>query len=569
MSLIIINSRFHDGTSLKCNHKVQNEPILGYEPGSKERTDLRKKLDFFLSDVTDIPIVIDGKHYRTENFENQVCPFDHGHVLAKYHMATKELSEQAIQASLARAREWENVDINDRVNALLKAADLVSGKYRQDLNAATMLGQAKTIIQAEIDSACELADFFRFNAYYVQEVFKYQPISPSEDIKNRFRLRGLEGFVAAISPFNFTAISGNLCSAPALMGNAVVWKPSDTSMLSSWVVYKVLEEANFAPGVISFLPSKPMDFSNNVISSPDLAAVNFTGSVNTFRTIWKNVAANLDTNKTFPRMVGECGGKDFHLLHPSADLSTAIPQTVRAAFEYSGQKCSACSRLYVPSSIWPLVEQGLLEITSKLKLGSPLEFDTFLSAVIDGASFKRIKLLLDFVKSDSTHTILAGGNASFEKGFFVEPTIILTTDPHSKLLTNEIFGPVLTVYVFDDAKMDETMTLIDQSTPYALTGSIFATDKQFLRTAIERLKYSAGNLYINDKCTGAVVGQQPFGGSRVSGTNDKAGAPQYLLRWVSPQNIKQTFVPITDWSYPYMSLIDLYSKYESIFTFNV
>lgn len=533
--------------------KVQNEPILGYLEGSPERAELRAKLDHYLKQETEIPLVIDGKEYRTDLVDKQVLPFDHGHVLANYTMATPELFKKAIETSLVRAREWEAVDINDRISALLKAADLASGKYRQDLNAATMLGQGKTVIQAEIDAACELTDFLRFNAYYAQEVYKYQPISPSNEVSNTYRLRSLEGFVAAISPFNFSAIAGNLSSAPALMGNAVVWKPSSTALLSNWIIYKIFEEAGFAPGVISFLPSKPLDFSDHVISSPDLAAVNFTGSVATFQTIWRNVADNLTKNKTFPRMIGECGGKDFHLIHPSADLQTAITQTARAAFEYSGQKCSACSRLYVPKSIWPKIEVGLLDITSKLKLGSPLEFDTFLSAVIDGASFKRIKGCIDYAENDDNHKILIGGQATFEKGFFVEPTIIVTTDPHSKLITNEIFGPVLTVFVYDDNKIDQTMELIDSSTPYGLTGAIFANDKKFLEKSIDRLKYSAGNLYINDKCTGAVVGQQPFGGARVSGTNDKAGAPHYLLRWVSPQNIKQTNVPLHDWSYPYMS----------------
>ncbi|KAH7643955.1 delta-1-Pyrroline-5-carboxylate dehydrogenase 1 [Dermatophagoides farinae] len=534
--------------TIKSCH-VENEPMFAYQPGSKERSELEQRIKHYLGTVTEIPLVIGGEEITTSNVETQLVPFDHGHILAKYHVATAELAKQAIEKSLAKNLEWSQTDVNHRIECLLKAAELASGKYRQDLNAATVLGQGKTFAQAEIDSAAELADFFRFNAHYLEQIYRYQPLSPSpSEIRNAFRIRGLEGFVAAISPFNFTAIAANLSSAPALAGNAVVWKPSPNALLSNWIVYKILREANFAPGVISFLPSTPETFSQNVIASPDLAAVNFTGSVATFRAIWKTVAANLDSNKTFPRLVGECGGKDFHFIHPSADLDTVIAQTIRAAFEYSGQKCSACSRLYVPKSIWPKIKDRLVEITASLKVGSPLESDTYLSAVINEASWDRNTSFLNHAKQNSTnHKILVGGQSDKGKGFFVQPTIIETTDPRSKLMTTEIFGPILTVYVFDDDKIDETLDLVDKSTPYGLTGAIFGQDREFLLKATEKLKFAAGNFYINDKCTGAVVAQQPFGGARLSGTNDKAGAPQYLFRWISPQNIKETFVPLPNW----------------------
>ncbi|KAF7492750.1 Delta-1-pyrroline-5-carboxylate dehydrogenase [Sarcoptes scabiei] len=526
---------------------VANEPLLSYEDNSNEKVALEARLRYYLDNVIEIPIVIGGKEYFTDKIETQVSPFNHSQIVARCHLATPELAREAIKTSLAKSKEWKNTDINYRIRCLLKAADLASGKYRQDLNATTMLGQGKTIAQAEIDSAAELTDFFRFNAYYLQEIYRYHPIDPSRQINNSFRLRDLEGFVAAISPFNFTAIAANLCSAPALVGNAVVWKPSPNALLSNWVVFKVLKEAGFAEEAISFLPSTPKTFSENVISSPDLAAVNFTGSVATFRIIWKTVAQNLDNNKTFPRLIGECGGKDFHLIHSSADLETAAAQTIRAAFEYSGQKCSACSRLYVAKSIFPEFQNRLLQIGSKLKLGSPLEKDTYLSAVINEAAFKRNASYLDFARQDSQHQILLGGNYDNSKGYFIDPSIVLTTNPRSKLMVEEIFGPILSVFIFDDKEIDQTLELIDQSTGYGLTGAVFATDREFLRKALEKLKYSAGNFYINDKCTGAIVAQQPFGGARLSGTNDKAGAPQYLLRWLSPQNIKETFVPLREW----------------------
>lgn len=533
--------------------EVKNEPILSYEVGSKERNELIEKLNKYNNTITEIPIVVDGKHYTTDQFKYQVSPFDHNHKVAKYYLATPDIFKKAIDSSQKRRKEWEAMNLNEKITIFLRAADLISGKFRQDLNATTILGQGKTVIQAEIDSAAELTDFLRFNALYAKDLYKYQPLSPEPNVtKNVFRYRGLEGFVASISPFNFTAIGGNLASAPVLMGNVVLWKPAGTALLSNWLIFHVLTEAGVPSGVINFLPSTGGDYSDNVLSSPHLSAVNFTGSVGTFRSIWRKVSNNLDNNRNFPRLIGECGGKDYHFVHESADIDTVISSTIRASFEYSGQKCSACSRLYVPNSIWPKIKDGLLSVRSQLKLGSPLEFDTFMSAVIDKNSFNNINDYICEAKSSSTHTILGGGNVDDSVGYYIEPTIIETTDPKSKLICEEIFGPVLTVFVYDSKRVKEALELVDNTSDFALTGAVFGQDSEFIEYATEVLKNSAGNFYINDKCTGAIVGQQPFGGARLSGTNDKAGSPHYLMRWTSPQNVKQTFVPMREWKYPYM-----------------
>lgn len=533
--------------------KVQNEPILGYLPGSDERNQLKAALDQYTSAVIDVPICVGGQRLHTELKRKQVLPFDHHKVLATYSWATPDVLQRAARSAIDAKQKWERIPFAERIQIFLRAADLVAGKYRQRLNAATMLGQAKTVIQAEIDAACELADFLRFNAHFLAELLQYQPISPdSKSVRNTFRYRPLDGFVVAISPFNFTAIGGNLASAPTLMGNAVVWKPSDSAILSNYLIYEILLEAGIPDDVISFVPAQGIVFGDTINSQPDLAGINFTGSVATFKHLWKQVANNLDLYHNYPRLIGECGGKNFHFVHPTADLDTVVASTVRSAFEYSGQKCSACSRMYVPKSLWNQVRDQLVESTRQLKLGSPLEFDTFLSAVITEQSFDRVMGYLQRARASPQNEILLGGTGDKSVGYFIDPTIIRVDDPFDPLMCEELFAPLLTVYVYDDNQIGQTLKALSKS-DYALTGAIFAQDQSFLEKATWDLRGCAGNFYVNDKSTGSVVGQQPFGGSLRSGTNDKAGGPHYLLRWSSPQNIKETFVPQTQITYPYMS----------------
>lgn len=535
--------------------RVENEPILSYTDDSQERQELLVALkELQDGQPHDIPIVVNGKEIRSGSKRYQVSPFDHQQKVASFYWADEKTISQAIEESQLARKEWETVPISEKIQMFLRAGDLVSGKYRMKLNAATMLGQGKTIIQAEIDAAAELADFFRFNAMFAGELLKYQPISTDPSITlNTFRYRSLEGFVASISPFNFTAIGGNLASAPTLMGNVVLWKPSDTAVLSNFLIFKLLEEAGFPPGVINFLPADGPAFGRVVTSSRQLTAVNFTGSVRTFKTIWKNVAQNLDVYHSYPRLIGECGGKNYHFVHPSANVSSIIPLTIRSAFEFSGQKCSACSRMYVPSSLWPQIREGLIEATKELQVSTPLDVSTFTSAVIDDKAFDRISGYINDARQRSNECrILVGGDCDNSTGYFIKPTIIQVKNPGDRLMREEIFGPVLSVFVYEDNDLDKTVELVESTTEYALTGSIFADDRKFLRKASEQLKYTAGNFYINDKSTGSVVGQQPFGGSRMSGTNDKAGGPHYLLRFASPQNVKQTFIPQLEWKYPYM-----------------
>lgn len=530
---------------------VENEPTLGYLEGSQELSELESALRELSEQVTDVPIIIGGRSLSSEHVVHQVCPFDHAKKVAKFYYASSDQISLAIKVSQQVHTEWDKVPLSEKISLFLRAAHLVSGKYRMMLNAATILGQGKTFIQAEIDSAAELADFFRFNAKFAADLTQYEPLSPAPtETINSMRYRSLEGFVASISPFNFTAIGGNLASAPTMMGNVVLWKPSDTAILSNYLIYKLLEEAGFPPGVINFVPSDGPTFGDTVTSSPHLSAINFTGSVATFKHLWKQTSLKLDGYKSFPRLIGECGGKNYHFVHPSADVLSVVNGTVRSAFEYSGQKCSACSRVYVAASLWPQVKEGLVETVKSLKLASPLERDTFLSAVIDEKSFTRISQFLKHAKSNCE--IIAGGNADMSTGYFVEPTVVRVNDAHDRLMTEEIFGPIVAVFVYDDSQVDETLQLVNTTSPYALTGAIFANDEQFISKATQVLKYSCGNFYINDKSTGSVVGQQPFGGSRMSGTNDKAGGPHYLLKWASPQTIKQTFTPLTQVKYPYM-----------------
>uniref|UniRef100_A0A4W6FG03 Multifunctional fusion protein n=2 Tax=Lates calcarifer TaxID=8187 RepID=A0A4W6FG03_LATCA len=515
--------------------EVKNEPILSFNEGSAERKELLKALDSVKGVTEEIPCVVGDEHVWTKDIRYQLS-------------VSRELINKAIVASMAARRDWDLKPIQDRAQILFKAADVISGPRRAEVLAKTMIGQGKTVVQAEIDAAAELIDFFRFNAKHAIELQKQQPLD-AEGSTNTMLYRGLEGFVAAVAPFNFTAIGGNLAGTPALMGNVVLWKPSDTAMSASYAVYRVLRECGLPPNIIQFLPADGPVFGDTITSSEHLAGINFTGSVPTFKRLWKQVAENLDTYKTFP----ECGGKNFHFVHRSADVQSVVTGTIRSAFEYGGQKCSACSRMYVPDSMWPQIKQGLLDIHRSIRVGDPVEdFSTFFSAVIDDKSFSRIKRWLDHAKSSPNLKVIAGGNCDDKKGYYVEPTIIETKDPQDAIMNEEIFGPVLTVYVYPEKEYREVLQLIDSTSPYALTGAVFAQDQKVIEEAAVVLRNAAGNYYVNDKSTGSIVAQQPFGGARASGTNDKPGGPHYVLRWTSPQVVKQTHVPLREWRYPYM-----------------
>lgn len=530
-----------------------NEPILGYKKGSKELEALQKELNAMSAKTEEIPIVIGDQELKSTDEVKQRMPHDHCRCLANFSYATEEQLRQAIDVATAAQPKWDAVPFKDRSAIWMKAADLMAGKYRAELLAATMLGQSKTIIQAEIDAAAELIDFIRLHAFYAQEANRWIPISTNAKVtKNSMRQRGIDGFVAAVSPFNFTAIGGNLAYTPALMGNAVLWKPSDTAMLSNWIVFKIMREAGVPPGVVNFVPACGPLFGNVITASAHLAGLNFTGSVPTFQHLWKQIGSNIEIYNNFPRIIGECGGKNFHFVHPTAEACTVVAGTIRSAFEYSGQKCSACSRAYVPESLWKEIGDELLANRAAIKMGDVAEVSTFMGAVIDAKAFARIKSYIDCAASSATATVLGGGLCDDTKGYFVEPTIIQVTDPLDKLMTDEIFGPVLSVFVYKDDEVEQTIDLLLTSTKYALTGSVFAKDQKFLSHALQRFKMAAGNFYLNDKSTGSVVGQQPFGGGRHSGTNDKAGGPGYVLRWTSPQSIKETFVAQHEIAYPYM-----------------
>ncbi|XP_078614948.1 delta-1-pyrroline-5-carboxylate dehydrogenase, mitochondrial-like isoform X1 [Branchiostoma floridae x Branchiostoma japonicum] len=528
--------------------EVENEPCLNYLKGSEERQKVEEALKEMRSKTEEIPCVIGGEEIFTGDVHYQVCPHNHQHKLAKFHYASADHIRLAIDRALAIRAGWEKRPMAERADIFLEAARLLSEKYRYKMLAATMLGQGKNIQQAEIDAAAELIDFWRWNAKHSLDLQKQQPIS-TEGVTNSIIYRGLEGFVAAVSPFNFTAIGGNLSGAPALMGNVVLWKPSDTAMLSSWIAYNIMREAGVPEGVINFVPADGPTFGDAITSSPHLAGINFTGSVQTFQHLWRQVGQNLGLYKTFPRLVGECGGKNYHFVHSSADLESVANGTIRSAFEYGGQKCSACSRMYVPSSMWPKLKDELLTRVKEVKLGDADDFTTFISAVIDDKSFGRIKNWLEHAKSSSNLKVIAGGNCDDSRGYFVEPTIIETSDPKEKIMQEEIFGPVLTVYPYPDEKYKEVLEMVNETSPFGLTGAVFAKDVNVVKEAHEILKMSAGNFYINDKSTGSVVMQQPFGGARLSGTNDKAGGPHYVLKFCSPQAIKESHVPLTDWKY--------------------
>ncbi|KAF6213800.1 hypothetical protein GE061_011522 [Apolygus lucorum] len=533
---------------------VKNEPVLSYLPGSTERCELENALKKMAECPEEVPLIIGGEKCTSKDQRCQVMPHNHQKTLAKFYYASPDQLQKAIKCASEAQKCWDAVPLRERIKIWLKAADLMAGKYRQELNAATMLGQSKTAIQAEIDSACELIDFIRYNAYYAKEVSKYKPVSPlPQQTLNSMRYRGLEGFVAAVAPFNFTAIGGNLAYTPALMGCGVLWKPSDTAILSNYIIYKIMTEAGVPPGVVNFVPADGPCFGDTITHSRDLAGINFTGSVPTFNRLWTQVGKNVDNYKNYPRMIGECGGKNFHLVHCSADVETVVNGSILSAFEYCGQKCSACSRMYVPESLWCKIKEGLIATRDLLKVGDVQEFDSFMGAVIDDRAFKRITSYIEHAKSSPDLEIIGGGKYDDKCGYFVEPTIIVSKNPLDKIMTEEIFGPVLTIHVYPDNKIEDILCIVDQSTPYALTGAVYAQDMEFQTYAMERLKMSTGNYYINDKSTGSVVAQQPFGGSRMSGTNDKAGGPHYVLKWASPQSIKETFVPLKQWCYPYMA----------------
>lgn len=529
--------------------RPENDPNLTYAPGTPARSELKARLATMATETVDIPIVIGGKQIRTGDTEKSVMPHKHGHVLANFHKASPDHVQQAVAAAMAARAEWSSWSFEDRAAIFLRAAELLTTTWRSTVVAATMLGQSKTAYQAEIDAASELVDFWRFNVAFAQDLLSEQPDS-NHAIWNQMEYRPLEGFVYAISPFNFTAIGGNLAGAPALMGNTVVWKPAGTSMLSSYYVMKLLEEAGLPPGVINFVPGNAVDISNVLLDHPDLAGIHFTGSTAVFNSMWQRVGQNLGKYRGYPRLVGETGGKDFIVVHASADPQEVAVAAVRGAFEYQGQKCSAASRMYVPKSRWNDIRDRMVAMMKDIKMGDVRDFRNFMGAVIDKKAFDKIGGYIDDARKNAK--VIQGGGYQGDEGYFIEPTLIEASDPAYRSMCEEIFGPVLSVHVYDDAKWTETLAIVDRTSPYALTGAVFARDRAAVREASAALKNAAGNFYINDKPTGAVVGQQPFGGARASGTNDKAGSKMNLVRWVSMRTIKENFAPPTDYKYPFM-----------------
>jgi len=527
-----------------------NDVNRSYLPGSPERAELKDRLAHMSSEQVDIPIVIGGKEIRTGRVQPVVMPHNHRHVLGQWHAADAEHVQQAIAAAAEASREWASWAWHERAAVLLRAAELLTTTWRATINAATMLGQSKNVFQAEIDAASEMVDFWRFNPFFAQQIYEDQPIS-SHTMWNALEYRPLEGFVYAVTPFNFTSIGGNLPTAPALMGNTVIWKPASSAVLSGYYIVKLLEAAGMPPGVINFIPGNAVEISNVLLDSPHLAGIHFTGSTGVFQSMWTRVGQNIARYKSYPRLVGETGGKDFIVAHPSADVQEFSVAIVRGGFEYQGQKCSAASRIYVPKSLWPDVKDRVVSMMREIKVGDVADFRTFMGAVIDRKSFDKISGYLEDARKNAT--IIEGGSASDAVGYFVSPTLVQAPKADYRLMCEEIFGPVVTVYVYDDARWTETLSVIDQTSPYALTGAVFARDRRAIREATRALRNAAGNFYINDKPTGAVVGQQPFGGARASGTNDKAGSKMNLLRWVSARTMKETFSSPREYTYPYMS----------------
>ena len=529
----------------------KNEPVLSYAPGSSERKKLEQAINAARSMEADIPMYIGADEVRTGNKKRIAPPHDHQHTLGYFHRGDKDHVTQAINAALAAKSLWENLSWENRASIFLKAADLLAGPYRYEMNAATMLGQSKNAFQAEIDSACELIDFLRFNVYFMTQLYTEQPDS-QPGMWNRLEYRPLEGFTFALTPFNFTAIGGNLPTSMALMGNTVVWKPADTQIYSASVFMRILKEAGLPDGVINLVYVSGPDAGEVIFSHRDFAGIHFTGSTGVFQHIWKTIGNNISSYRTYPRIVGETGGKDFIVAHKSADAKALATAITRGAFEFQGQKCSAASRCYIPSNLWDEVRNYLLQDLSSVKIGGVEDFGNFVNAVIDERAFNSITGYIEKARQNPMNEIIAGGKYDKSKGYFIEPTVILTKDPSSLTMCEEIFGPVVTIYVYHSENFEQTLELVDSTSPYALTGSIFATDRYAVEMATKKLRHAAGNFYINDKPTGAVVGQQPFGGARGSGTNDKAGAKVNLQRWVSMRTIKETFVTPKDYRYPFL-----------------
>ncbi|TMM29612.1 L-glutamate gamma-semialdehyde dehydrogenase [Polaribacter aestuariivivens] len=531
--------------------KAVNEPVKGYAPGSPERKELLETYKSMFNDNIDIPMHINGKEVRTGNTRKISPPHDHKHVVGQYHIAEKNHVDEAISTALAAREAWSSVSWMERASIFLKAAELLAGPYRAKMNASTMIAQSKNVHQAEIDAACEMIDFFKFNVEYMTDIFKDQP-SSAPGIWNRVEYRPLEGFVYAISPFNFTSIAANLPAAAALMGNVVVWKPSDHQAYSAQVIVDLFKEAGLPDGVINVVYGDPVMISDTVLASPDFSGLHFTGSTHVFKNLWKQIGNNIHNYKTYPRIVGETGGKDFIWAHNSANPLQIATAIVRGSFEYQGQKCSAASRAYIPASLWEEVKKHIIAQTNEIKMGSPEDTNNFVNAVIHEASFDKIASYIDAAKEDKDAEVIVGGNHDKSVGYFIEPTVIVAKSPTYATMTTELFGPVMTVFVYEDSEWEASLKLVDESTEYALTGAIFSKDRYIVEKASKALENAAGNFYINDKPTGAVVGQQPFGGARASGTNDKAGSAQNLLRWTSVRLIKETFVSPTDYKYPFL-----------------
>ena len=529
-----------------------NDPIRSYAPGTSERQAVKARLASMSAEKIEIPLVIGGKEIRTGDTGTQVMPHRHGHVLATWHKAGPKEVEQAIQAASEAWREWGSWTFEDRASVFLRAADLLTASWRDTINAATMLNQSKTIHQAEIDAACESVDFLRFNVHFAQQIYDTQPLS-SPGMWNRLDYRPLEGFVYTVTPFNFTSIGTNLSSAPAIMGNTVVWKPASSTVYSNYQVFKLFEAAGLPPGVINFVPGNAGTISDVLLHHPELAGIHFTGSTEVFQKMWRTVGDEIAKYKTYPRLVGETGGKDFILAHPSADPDALITGIVRGGFEYQGQKCSAASRVYIPDSLWNRIKERLIETTNSLSIGDVSDFRNFMGAVIDRAAFQRLSGYIEEARRSADAQIIAGGETDDSVGYFVRPTLIQVRKPDYRTMCEELFGPVVTLYVYPEKQWKEILSVVDRTSPYGLTGGVFATDRSAIADAHRALRFAAGNFYVNDKPTGAVVGQQPFGGSRASGTNDKAGSMINLLRWVSARTIKENFVPPTDYRYPFMS----------------
>lgn len=531
--------------------KAVNEPVKSYAPNSPEKAAVLAAYKKMWNETIDVPMYIGSEEIRTNNTKTMSAPHDHQHIVGTYHLAEKSHVEKAIASALEARKEWSQMPWEHRAAIFLKAAELIAGPYRARINAATMIAQSKNIFQAEIDASCELIDFLRYNVEFMTQIYNDQPTSNS-DVWNKVEYRPLEGFVYAITPFNFTAIAANLPASAALMGNTVVWKPSDSQVFSAKIIIDIFKEAGVPDGVINVVFGDPVMISDTIFDHPDFAGVHYTGSTYVFKEIFKKIGNNIHTYKTYPRIVGETGGKDFIVAHPSANVKQVVTGITRGAFEFQGQKCSAASRAYIPQSLWPAVKDQLVKDVKSMKMGSPEDFGNFITAVIHEGSFDKLASYIDQAKKDSDAEILVGGNYNKSKGYFIEPTVIVTTNPKYTTMETELFGPVITIYVYEDAKWTETLKLVDETSEYALTGAIFSQDRYAIVEATKALENAAGNFYINDKPTGAVVGMQPFGGARASGTNDKAGSMQNLLRWVSPRTIKETFVTPEDYRYPFL-----------------